>query len=332
MIASRFAAAYRWDDGRCGSERQGGRGLVTAVPGFVGAAVARRHVEGTGASPAWRMSGSAAYASGKGHRDENFPVASMLIKPAHRAVIMAFYRFARLADDIADHESAAPAEKLARLEVMRATVAGDSDADGAALALREAMAERGLDPVHPLDLLEAFRRDVTRSRYADWDELIGYCRYSAMPVGRFVLDVHGEDRATWPANDALCAALQIVNHLQDCGKDFRTIDRIYIPLDALDAAGVAVESLGAARATPQLRQVISGLADKTQALLAQSAGLSRSIADRRLGVEVAVIQRLAVSLAARLRRRDPLSERVHHGRIEALLLAAGAALPRLVTP
>ena len=145
-----------------------------------------------------------------------------------------------------------------------------------------------------------------------------------------MLAVHGESESLWPANDALCAALQVINHLQDCGKDFRTIDRVYIPLDLLDAAGVPVESLGAPTATPALRQVISNLAERTQALLVQSAGFSRSIADRRLGVEVAVIQRLAVSLAARLRRRDPLSERVHHGKFEALMLAAGAALPRLI--
>ena len=278
------------------------------------------------------MTSSANFASGKGHSDENFPVASLLIAPAYRAPILAFYRFARLADDIADHESAAPGEKLAHLEIMRATIAGESDVDPAALALREVMIERELDPVHALDLLEAFRRDVTKLRYRDWDDLIDYCRYSAMPVGRFVLDVHGEDRGTWPANDALCAALQVINHLQDCGKDFRTIDRVYIPLDVLDAAGVPVESLGAAHASPVLREVISRLAERTQGLLARSAGFSRSIADRRLGVEVAVIQRLAVSLAARLRRRDPLSERVHHGKLEAMLLAAGAALPRMVMP
>lgn len=276
------------------------------------------------------MSSATNYASGKGHKDENFPVASVLIAPAYRAPILAFYRFARLADDIADHESAAPGEKLAQLEVMRATVAGESDADPAALALREVMAERDLDSIHALDLLEAFRRDVTRLRYDCWDDLLDYCRYSAMPVGRFVLDVHGEDRVIWPANDALCAALQVINHLQDCGKDYRTIDRIYIPLDELKAAGVAVESLGASHASPALRQVIANLAEKTQALLVQSSGFSRSIVDRRLGIEVAVIQRLAVSLVARLRRRDPLSERVHHGKFETLLLAAGAALPRLM--
>ncbi len=269
-------------------------------------------------------------ASGKGHTDENFPVASVLIAPPFRAPIMAFYRFARLADDIADHETAPPSEKLARLEAMRAGITGESDVEPSAVALRKVMAERGLDPSHALDLLEAFRRDVTKLRYDSWDDLMDYCRYSAMPVGRFVLDVHGEDRASWPANDALCAALQIINHLQDCGKDFRAINRVYLPQDMLAAAGARTEELGADQASPALRSVIAALAERCQHLLAEAAPFARQIRDRRLGIEVAVIQRLAISLAARLRRRDPLSERVHHGKAEALLLASGAALGRLV--
>jgi squalene synthase HpnC len=277
------------------------------------------------------MSDAAAeLASGKGHKDENFPVASVLIAPRHRAPILAFYRFARTADDVADHPTAPPEEKLARLEALRAGITGETVTEPSAVALRRVMAEHGLDPVHALDLLEAFRRDVGKTRYDSWDDLIDYCRYSAMPVGRYVLDVHGEDRAVWPASDALCAALQVINHLQDCGKDYCAIDRVYVPQDMLAAAGARTGDLGAARATPALRGVIADCAARTQGLLAQSAGFARAIADRRLGVEVAVIQRLAVSLAARLRVRDPLADRVHHGKAEALLLAAGAALPRLL--
>lgn len=272
---------------------------------------------------------AAELASGKGHKDENFPVASILIKPAYRAPIMSFYRFARAADDIADHETAQPADKLDRLEAMRATLIGESDAEPTARALREVLRERGLDPCHGLDLLEAFRRDVTKVRYADWDELIDYCRFSAMPVGRFVLDVHGEDRAVWAASDALCAALQIINHLQDCGKDYRAIDRVYVPQDALAAAGARTGDLGAAASTPALRSVIARLAERTQALLAVSAPFARAIADRRLGIEVAIIQRLAVSLCARLRHLDPLADRVHHGKAESLLLAAGATVAHI---
>ena len=100
-----------------------------------------------------------------------------------------------------------------------------------------------MSPRHAQDLLSAFRQDATKLRYANWDELIDYCSRSAMPVGRFVLDVHGEARETWPSSDALCAALQIINHLQDCGKDYRSLDRVYIPLDALSTSGATVEAL-----------------------------------------------------------------------------------------
>ena len=96
-----------------------------------------------------------------------------------------------------------------------------------------------MSPRHAQDLLAAFKLDVTKLRYRDWDDLIGYCSLSAMPVGRFVLDVHGESRSTWPANDALCAALQIINHLQDCKDDYRDLDRVYIPLDLLAAHALA---------------------------------------------------------------------------------------------
>jgi hydroxysqualene synthase len=135
-----------------------------------------------------------------------------------------------------------------------------------------------------------------------------------MPVGRFVLDVHGESRATWPANDALCAALQIINHLQDCAKDHRDLDRVYIPLDAFAESGATVDELGAARASPALLACIRKLASRTGELLRVSRPFSPSIADTRLALEVAVIQTFAERLVGVLSKRDPLSERVHLGK------------------
>jgi hydroxysqualene synthase len=165
---------------------------------------------------------------------------------------------------------------------------------------------------------------VTKRRYADWDDLIAYCRLSAMPVGRFVLDVHGEDRACWPANDALCAALQVINHLQDCKKDYLALERVYIPAPMFEEAGLTVEALGAERAPPGLRAVIDRLALQTRDLLRQSAPFARTIEDSRLSAEVAVIQRLAEDLVEMLIRRDPLSEKVHHSKAQAARLAIGA--------
>jgi hydroxysqualene synthase len=252
--------------------------------------------------------------SGKGHRDENFPVASRVIPPRHRAPILAFYEFVRTADDIADHSALAPAQKLALLDRLEATLLGKNDDDAVGIALRSQLAARQLSPRHAQDLLAAFRMDVTKLRYRDWDDLIGYCTYSAMPVGRFVLDVHGESRVTWPANDALCAALQIINHLQDCGKDYRQLDRVYIPLDALAETGTSVGELAADRASSGLLECIRRLAGRTGALLRDSRPFSASIEDTRLALEVAVIQTFAERLVQLLSRRDPLSERVHLGK------------------
>jgi hydroxysqualene synthase len=253
--------------------------------------------------------------SGKGHRDENFPVASHLIAAANRAPILAFYDFVRVADDVADHAELPPERKLALLDGLADALTGRGPSDPEAEPLRVQLAARGLSPKHALDLIDAFRMDACKGRYADWDDLIGYCALSAMPVGRFVLDVHGEDPgATWAASDAICAALQIINHLQDCGKDYRSLDRVYVPADALAARGARVEDLGAERASPALRAVIADLAERTLGLLREGAALPDLIADTRLALEIAAIHRLAVALAEGLTRRDPLSEPVHHGK------------------
>lgn len=272
------------------------------------------------------MKAATEFASGKGHRDENFPVASRLVRPELRPAIMAFYRFARAADDVADHETADPAEKLVQLDRMEAGLRGQSGASAEGEALRASLQPRGLTDQHALDLLVAFRRDVTQRRYADWAELMDYCRYSAAPVGRFMLDLHGEPSTLWPLNDALCAALQVINHLQDCAKDYRTLDRVYIPLDAFAERGLTVESLADRQAVPPLREAITDLAQRTLELLREARAFAERIADRRLALEVGVIHALAESLAHRLVRLDPLSQRVHHRPIEALGLALRGAL------
>src|SRR5580693_8206995 len=257
------------------------------------------------------MTDTTNWRSGKGHRDENFPVASFLIHPRHRGPILAFYNFVRTADDIADHATLAPEEKLRLLDRLGAGLLGENSEDVAAVRLRDALAERALSPRHAQDLLAAFKLDVTKLRYRDWDDLIGYCSLSAMPVGRFVLDVHGESRGTWPANDALCAALQIINHLQDCKDDYRNLDRVYIPLDTLAAHGAGVEALGEAQASPALLATLHDLAARTEKLLAESDVFPLLISDRRLGLEVSVINALAHRLSRILMTHDPLRDRVH---------------------
>jgi squalene synthase HpnC len=261
--------------------------------------------------------------SGKTHRDENFPVASWIIHPRHRALILAFYNFVRTADDVADHSTLGERDKLTYLDLLEAELLGKGDTQREAVNLRNALAERSMPPRHALDVLIAFRMDVTKLRYETWDEVIHYCRYSAMPVGRFMLDVHGESASTWVASDALCAGLQINNHLQDCGKDYRDLNRVYLPRDALAAAGASVEQLGQPRAPAPLLQCLQALAVRTETLLDKSRSLSGEVRDFRLGLEISVIQSFAYKIVRMLRVRDPLSERVHLGPIELLAYSLG---------
>lgn len=262
------------------------------------------------------MKAAREHRSGKGHKDENFPVASFVIEARHRGLILAFYEFVRIADDIADHATLSRDEKLAQLDRLEADLLGSGDGkpetpQPEALHLRKALAERGMSAQHPCDVLTAFRMDVTKLRYADWNELIHYCTYSAMPVGRFVLDVHEESKSTWTASDALCAALQIINHIQDCGDDYRNLDRVYIPSDAMIAAGMTVEMIDADRASPQMMATLRGLAAGAERLLNESLALAPQVVNTRLALEIGVIQTYAAKILDLLKTRDPLAERVH---------------------
>ena len=198
--------------------------------------------------------------SGKWRNTENFPVGSFLIRRDLRPHVHAFYRFARNADDIADNPGLTAEEKIERLHAMATILDGaPSAASPAASAMRESLLETGVTAQHCHDVLHAFRLDAVKLRYEDWDDLMAYCRYSASPVGRQLLDLHGESRDNWPPSDALCSALQVLNHLQDCVADYRQLDRVYLPSKDLAAAGVGVEVLREGAASPGMRRVLDGL-------------------------------------------------------------------------
>jgi phytoene/squalene synthetase len=161
--------------------------------------------------------------------------------------------------------------------------------------------------------------DATKQRYADWGELMTYCRYSASPVGRYLLDLHGEDPAGWFASDALCNALQVINHLQDVQVDFLEMDRIYAPLDHFSACGSEIDELRAKVSSPGLRKTLESLLDETDALMPTARRLPDVLKDFRLRSESATIVRLADRMIASLRKRDPLAERVKPSKRDFLL-------------
>jgi farnesyl-diphosphate farnesyltransferase len=234
-----------------------------------------------------------------------------LIRRDLRPHVHAFYRFARNADDIADNPALSAADKLRRLDRMEEILDGAPGGESpAAVAMRESLAATRVTAQHCHDVLRAFRLDATKLRYRGWDDLMEYCRYSASPVGRQLLDLHRESRATWPASDALCSALQVLNHLQDCADDYRLLDRVYLPMRELTAEGVDVAALAASVSSPGLRRVLGRMLDHTGELVEIARGLPRQIVSRGLHWESAVIVELAERLLRRLRRGDPLAARV----------------------
>lgn len=261
----------------------------------------------------------------KDRHGENFPVGSWLIRKDLRRHVHAFYTFARTADDISDNPALTPEDKIARLDRFAAALEEPhDDTIPCVTALRNSLAETGTSPRHSLDLLTAFKRDAMQSRYRDWADLLDYCRYSAAPVGRHVLALHGIGESAWLANDALCAVLQIINHMQDCGKDYAVMDRVYIPLDMLAARGGQVEDLALPAAPPPLRDTLLDMVTAMQPMLDRAKLLPTLIDDWRLSAETAVIYALAVELVRVLQQRDPLCEDVHLGKLATARIGIGA--------
>lgn len=266
--------------------------------------------------------------SGKGAADENFPVGSFLLPKHLRPHIATFYAFARAIDDIADDEALAPAEKVKRLKAFDAALRGEPGygAEYAkAHALRESMAATNVPTVHGSDLIAAFVQDCEKLRYHSWEEVLGYCAKSANPVGRYLLDLHGQDNSGYRYSDALCTVLQIVNHLQDCADDKRTLDRVYV-IDAwLAQEGGSVADIDGEKCSPALRRVIDRMLDGCDDLMIDARRLPFALESKHLAMESAIIVRLADRLIRLLRKGDPLATRVKLTRVDfARATIAGA--------
>ncbi len=263
--------------------------------------------------------GGAETPSGKGAGDENFPVGSFLLPKRLRPHVAKFYAFARAIDDIADNSDLSPEEKVRRLRDFDAALQGEPGYGAAfqkAHDLRASLVETGVTTKHGSDLVAAFVLDAEKLRYANWDELIGYCELSANPVGRYLLDLHGEDKAGYPYSDALCTVLQIINHLQDCGDDRRELDRVYVIESWLRDEGGAIEDLDRPSSSAALDKVKHRMLDGCDALMKDARQLPAALKSKHLAMESAVIVRLAARLMERLRNGDPLATRVALSKVD----------------
>ena len=243
---------------------------------------------------------------------ENFPVGSFLIPPDCRPHVHAFYLFARKADDIADSPAIPAAEKVARLQAASDALGTDEAAlPDWAVPYHRSLIETGCAAENGRDLLSAFIQDATKLRYADWDDLMDYCQRSAASVGRAMMDIHGESRhADLEGSDALCNALQVLNHLQDCREDYLALDRVYLPEPWLKEAGGGVEMLAEQKAAPAVRRTIDRCLEHTADLLRRAEAMPRTVRRRRFRWECAVIVKLAWALHRRLVNGDPLAGRI----------------------
>ena len=218
---------------------------------------------------------------------ENFPVASWLCPPQLRPPIVAIYRFARSADDIADEGDAAPEHRIADLAAYRADLMAIAAGEPASsrwpevfAPLAGALARHRLPVSLLADLLDAFTQDAAQTRYADRGELLDYCRRSANPIGRLLLHLYGiDDAGALARSDAICSALQLANFWQDLGVDAAR-GRIYVPLADLHRAGLDIGCLTGRRDGPALHAVVRDLCDWAAALMREGAPLVRRLPGR----------------------------------------------------
>lgn len=257
--------------------------------------------------------------STKGAGDENFPVASRLLSAASRPHVMAFYAFARAADDVSDDPTLGPEEKLDVLMGMSEQLAsGAEDPSPNVCKLHKSLNATNVTHTHAQDLLKAFMRDAEKSRTDDWADLMSYCELSAAPVGRYLIDLEdGKAFNGFKANDALCAALQILNHIQDVKDDYLSLDRIYVPADWMAALGVVEKDLAADQSSLNLRKVLDQMLDGVDALLVEAGPLTKDIQSKSLAREAGGIINIAKALSKQLRVKDPVAVRVELSKIQA---------------
>jgi len=223
---------------------------------------------------------------------ENFPVASILMPRRLRKPVAAIYHFARTADDIADEGELSNEERLKRLDGCRAELARMANNETPLTPLFQNLAAEVRQhalPMQPLyDLLDAFSQDIVKKRYANFDEMLDYCRRSANPVGNLLLHLYGE--AT-PVNiaysDAICTSLQIINFLQDVAKD-HAIGRIYLPLDELAEYGISEEQIAQAICDDAWRSLMKFQVDRARAMMLAGKPLG-TILTGRIGLEMRMI-------------------------------------------
>ena len=249
----------------------------------------------------------------KTHKQENFPVGSWLLSQKIRFKILIFYKFARAADDIADSANLSSNEKIKRLNLFKKAIENNKNNKikiSKVEDLRKICIKNKIKINHALNLLKAFKQDAIKKRYKNWSELIRYCKYSAVPVGRFVIDLHKEKQKAYKYSDPLCIALQILNHLQDCKEDYENLNRIYLPMQFLKKYNVKLSQLKKNVTEKNLRLVFNEILKNTEKLIIEAGKNKKNMKHKHLSLETSFILEIAKKLLQLLKNNDPLKKKV----------------------
>ena len=258
--------------------------------------------------------------SGKSYSDENFPVASFLMKKKIRSVVRVFYFFARMADDIADHQTLSSNQKKKILLFFDNAISKSKKTNNKVLDKMIAkFKELPSGKKYSRNLLKAFIMDASNKKYKNWNDLLYYCKFSANPVGRFVIDAVNERKnieKIYEASDSLCTALQIINHIQDCKKDFKELNRVYIPESFFKKYSLDKKILRKSKSIENFERLKIEIVDNVLVSLRKTKLGLRKIQSWRLRKETLIILNIAKRLCNLLKINDPLEKQIKLSRID----------------
>ena len=258
--------------------------------------------------------------SGKSYSDENFPVASFLMTKKIRSIVRVFYFFARMADDIADHQKLSSNQKKKILLFFDNAISKSKKTNNKILDKMIAkFKELPSGKKYSRNLLKAFMMDASNKKYKNWNDLLYYCKFSANPVGRFVIDAVNERKnieKIYEASDSLCTALQIINHIQDCKKDFKELNRVYIPESFFKKYSVDKKILRKSKSIENFERLKIEIVDNVLVSLRKTKLGLREIQSWRLRKETLIILNIAKRLCNLLKINDPLEKQIKLSRID----------------
>lgn len=245
----------------------------------------------------------------KTQAEENFPVASLLFSHQNRVLISHYYDFARTCDDIADNPQLSEKEKKKQLDNAEKSLFGKGNMQPAQV-LRQDFLKEKFDFSLATDLLFAFRQDAENKRYKTWTQLLEYCKYSAEPVGRFILALHDENPSTYLPSSALCTVLQLTNHIQDLRSDLLELNRNYLPEELIKKYKISPKSLSVGKSSKNLQKLINDVLNRCRKLLKDARVLPSIVKSKRLKFYICIVLALTDILINKLYNKDAMESKI----------------------